>query len=199
MKTNKFFTIVLTIGIISISTSFGQVFQKGTRVLNLGLGLGGNVYYLNSGYNSTPYFNLSFDYGVYNFSDVDNLSLGIGGYFGYKNVWNRWNTWWYDKNGNLHLSGGFRENWNYFSFGIRPTIHYSFDNNFQVYGGFQFGYVLVSYSNTNPNFYYTESYGSRLGIGMLVAARYMFSKSFGAYGELGFGMTYLNLGVSFKF
>lgn len=186
--------------LLNVMNVFGQAFQKGNGVLNIGMGLGGYVRYWGGGYSSTPYFNVSFDYGVYDFEDPKNLSIGIGAYLGYKSVSYTWYDAWWDKQGRLHINEPVKQTWTYINFGIRPSVHYSFDDKAQVYGGFGLGYVNVSYKYSHPDYYYYGgSYGSYVGITLFAGGRYYFSKSLGAFAELGYGLSYLNLGISLKF
>lgn len=174
----------------------GQAFSKGTGILNIGVGFSGYVPYWGTGYSSTPYFNLAYDHSIW---QEDKLSIGIGGYLGYRSVWYDYSGSWVDKNGKLHIDEPYRETWTYFTFGIRPTLNYSFNDKAMVYGGLSLGYLIVSYKYSNPNLYVSGSYGSRPGFGVFGGGRYFFSKSFGVFGELGWGMSYLNLGISLRF
>lgn len=194
--------LILVAGISALSTSvgFAQAFNKGTASLNLGLGLGGYVAYWGPGYSSSPYFNAAFDYGVYDFPEAKNLSIGVGGYLGYKSVSYEWNSSWVDKNGKYHFNEPIKYTWTYTHIGIRPTLHYSFNDKAEIYGGLNIGYVVVSFKYSPSDFSgFSGSYGSTIGWGTFVGGRYYFSKSFGIYAELGYGAAYLNLGVSLKF
>jgi hypothetical protein len=185
--------------------SNAQVFQKGTKVLNLGVGFFGVYRYgwgLGYSYSSTPFLNAAFDLGVYDFPDVKNLSIGVGGYLGWKSFSYSYYSTWRDKNGKWHYDDYIKETWTYTAIGIRPTIHYSFEGTkAQVYGGLPIGFVIVSYNVNNPDYkyYIGRSVRSYPGIGLILGGRYYFSNSFGVYGELGYGLSYLNLGISLKF
>ncbi len=185
------------------NTSQAQdAFGKGTTVLNLGVGLGGYVQYWGVGYSSTPYLNASLDIGVYQFPDVKGLSIGLGGYLGYKGISYSYVDTWRDKNGVWHYNEPIKSTWSYFSIGFRPTLHYAFSSvNAEIYAGLPFGYVFVSHKYSNPDYgyYYSASYPSYVGYGFFVGGRYFFSKSIGAYLETGYGISYFNLGLSFKF
>ncbi|GIV27354.1 MAG: hypothetical protein KatS3mg027_1168 [Bacteroidia bacterium] len=198
--------ILLTLtlaGTLSVQNIQAQdAFGKGSTVLNLGLGLGGVVGYWGAGYSATPYLNTSLDIGVYEFPDVKGLSIGLGGYLGYKSTSYTYGGTWVDKKGNIHYDEPVKSTWTYFAIGFRPTIHYSFSSaNAEVYAGLPLGYVIVSHKYSNPEYAYyaNTTYPSYVGYGLIFGGRYFFSKSFGAYLELGYGISYLNLGVSFKF
>lgn len=193
---------ILLTGTILAGTNVlqAQAFEKGTNALNIGVGLGGYVAYWGVGYKSTPYLNLSFEHGVYDFPKTKNLSIGIGGYLGYKSVSYEWNSSWVDKNGKYHFNEPIKYTWTYTHIGIRPTLHYSFNDKAEIYGGLNIGYVVVSFKYSPSDFTgFSGSYGSTIGWGTFVGGRYYFSKSFGIYAELGYGAAYLNLGVSLKF
>lgn len=195
----KKFIIVAGMSALSVSAGFAQAFQKGTPVLNIGLGFGGHVVYWGPGYSSTPYINAAFDYGVFDFPEVKNLSVGIGGYLGFKSVSYTWDGWWRDKYGRIHYDEPVKQTWTYFNIGLRPTIHYSFNDKAELYGGLALEYVSVGYKYSNPDFYTSGSYGSYVGWAGFIGGRYYFSNSFGLFTELGYGMSYFNIGVSFKF
>ncbi|MCX7727997.1 MAG: hypothetical protein N2203_00855 [Bacteroidia bacterium] len=175
-----------------------QVFSKGSGILNLGIGLGGYVRYWGHGYSSTPYFNAAFDYGVYQFENEQKLSVGVGGFIGYKSVWYEWITTWRDKNGNWHIDQPVKSTWTYTYIGFRPSLNYSFNDKAMVYSALNIGYSILNHRYSDPTYYSSTSYGSSLGWGLLVGGRYFFSNSFAVFGEIGWGMSYLNLGVSFK-
>ncbi|MCB8965063.1 MAG: hypothetical protein H6536_08515 [Bacteroidales bacterium] len=78
-----------TLSLIAIFCSFSllgisqNMFNKGDKVINLGIGLG-NALYSGSGYTSkVPPLSVSFEMGVKDSLFDGKSSLGVGGYFGY--------------------------------------------------------------------------------------------------------------------
>ncbi len=193
-------TIVSLVVMTNSSTLHAQVFKKGTGALNAGVGLLGYTPYWGVGYSASPYLNVAFDYGVYDFPENNKLSIGIGGYIGYKSISYSWTGSWEDKYERWHYNEPVKETWSYTAFGIRPTVHYSLLDNAEIYGGLSLGYVVLGYRTNNPDYDISyRSYGSYVGFGTYAGFRYYFGKSFGLYTELGYGLAYLNIGVSFKF
>lgn len=198
MKTNYFLSgkiIVLAaflIGALS-SISYAQPFQKGTNVISAGIGLGGHF----GGYStssSTPGISLQFEHGNWEIGGPGVISLG--GYLGYKSYKNEY-AGLYNYN--------YSYKWNYTIIGLRSAYHYNGieSETWDVYGGLMLSYNILSFKYedndplTNDNIY-EGSYGSQVGLTAYVGGRYFFSDKVGAFAELGYGVAYLTLGVSFK-
>ncbi len=179
-----------------------DIFTKGTSILNLGIGAGGySKYGWGTGYRATPYIGAALDYGIYSFPDVKGLSIGLGGYLGWRAYSISYNRTWRDKNGNWHYDKPVTERWNFFAMGLRPTIHYSFENvKAEVYAGIPLGYFFVNYSASDPDYasYYNYSYGSFFDVAFFLGARYFFTDKLGVFLEGGYGVSYFNIGLSLK-
>lgn len=199
IKTMKKSVLIIGLSILSSGIMFPQAFKKETPSLNVGIGLAGHLAYWGPGYSATPYINAAFDYGVFDFPEVKNLSIGLGGYIGFRSVSHTWGDAWMDKNGNIHYNEPVKRTWTYTALGIRPTVHYSFDDKAEIYAGTAIGYVIVNYKYSHPDFYASSSYGSYFGWGIFGGGRYYFTNSFGLFAEFGYAISYVNLGVSFKF
>jgi hypothetical protein len=95
--------------------------------------------------------------------------------------------------------------YSYFVVGARGSYHFSellniTNEKVDVYGGaslYYRGYKL-KYGTSEHNDLYKAS-GGTIGLALHAAARYMFSEKIGGYAELGYGISPLQLGVSFKF
>jgi len=143
-------------------------FQKGDKVLNLGIGFGG---YSPSGYQvTTPSVSASFEVGVKD-NGSDNGSLGIGGYIGYAS---------YKENGN-HFENDY---WtvNRIMIGARGTCHFHLADKLDTYGSVN----RTDHPTRKP-----------FGGDIFVGGRYYFSDKIAAMGELALG-AYLTLGISLK-
>lgn len=171
--------IFLSLSLIA-GTASAQSFQKGDNIINAGIGFGTNLGGLG---NARPAISASFEHGTWDIGGPGVISLG--GYIG--------NT------GYSYKNAGYSQKWNYTIIGARSAYHYNgFKNlpNLDVYGGLMLSYNIANYSADNysgPN-----SYGSDLGFSAYVGGRWFFSEKFGAYAELGHGVSNVNAGVAFK-
>jgi hypothetical protein len=166
---------------LSLTQMFAQesTFVKGDKVINLGLGFGG--YY--SGYYSShmPAISGSFEAGVKD-GIIDKGSIGVGGYIGYSSA--KYEDYW--KTSNLLI-------------GARGAFHYPLVNKLDTYTGLLLGYnfyntkELSAYSGTPYSY---DSSG--LAFAWFAGARYYFSPKFAGMAEIGYGISYLTIGVSFK-
>lgn len=187
----------------------GKCFDENTKIINLGVGFigaGGYYSYNRYGdytYKSTPALSISYEHAIPN--KLGPGFLGIGAYLGYqRSVYTNYD--YYDNN-------NFRERYLYTEkYGntfIAARFAYHLDAlNFEkgeVYFGAALGLRIHSYSyqNTNPYYYkgyYKESYtGYYPGYSFFVGGRYYLTKNIGLFGELGYGISYITLGLSFKF
>lgn len=175
-------TILILIAVLGISIVQAQPFQEGTTMGNLGIGLGTGLGGLGK---ARPAISLSVDHGAWAIGGPGVIS--IGGYIG--------NT------GYKYTSGGYTAKWNYFIIGARGAYHY---NGFEVpeldvYGGVMLGYNIASYSSSGSGADYSGNYGSGLGFSGFVGGRWLFAEKLGAFAELGFGVSNLTLGLTYKF
>lgn len=169
-----------------------QSFQKGTNVISLGVGLGSSI--LNySGSSQTPALSLQYEKGVWEIGGPGVISLG--GYVGFKG---------YKYSGTM---GSYKwdEKWNYTVIGLRSAYHYNgIDNNkIDVFGGLMLSYDILNYKYSDnggsSSLYNSGSYGSNAGFTAYVGGRYLFTDNIAVMAELGYGVSYLTLGASFKF
>jgi hypothetical protein len=176
--------VIIALIFISIISLNAQTFKKDNFVGNLTIGFGNALY--GSAYSSSfPPIAISGDYGI-----VDNVfdkgTIGIGGLIGYtsskQNIYSDYS-------------------WSYTSIVIGPrgTIHYPFVDKLDTYAGLMIGYDIVSASSTgyNDGYNYTAS-GSVAIFAGFVGARYYFNDKIAGVCELGFGIAYFNIGISYK-
>jgi hypothetical protein len=185
--------ILLLVAFLFAVASYAQetTFVKGEKVLNLGIGLGSTLY-SGSYYNSKiPPISVSLEYGVVDdLLDVAGLNVGVGGYIGYSSY--KWETNW--------LGTPYGWNLNSIVIGVRGAVHYPVVDKLDTYAGLMFG----------PNIVSSKEFGDWTGAGNYNAAstsffsayyiggRYYFKDNFSVMAELGYGISYLNIGVSFK-
>jgi len=157
--------------------SFGQ-FQKGDKLLNIGIGL-------NSYYSSGIPINGSFEVGV-----TDDIS--VGGSVDYLSS---------------KYSYGFGD-WKFTAFyiGGRGSYHFNKVLNLNsekvdLYGGLGLGYRSFSWSDDlGQSNVVSGSYGSGIYIGLHVGGKYYFTENIAAFAEFGaIGATNARIGIAFKF
>ncbi|MBK8884162.1 MAG: hypothetical protein IPN67_17890 [Bacteroidales bacterium] len=161
-----------------------STFQKGDKVLNLGIGFGGR--YSGTGMTtSIPPLSASFEVGVKD-GVLEKGSIGVGGMLAYSS----------------HKYEYFGWGWKYTSIviGARGTFHYPLVDKLDTYTGLFLGYDISTAKEygTATGIDYNNSYGG-LTYAWFAGARYYFSDKFAAFAELGVGVTILNVGVTLKF
>ncbi|MFW5687398.1 MAG: hypothetical protein ACOCXV_00580 [Bacteroidota bacterium] len=169
-----------------------STFNKEDKVLNLGIGIGSTLY--SGAYYNTkiPPLSASLEFGIIdNLFEVENLNLGVGGYVGFS--MSEWRyTWWGDDYG-----------WRYTNIilGARGTIHYPIAEKLDTYTGLLLGPNIVLSSEFGDwgdgNDIHTAS-GSGLVYAYYIGARYYLKENLGVMAELGYGISYINLGVALK-
>ncbi|MCL1974487.1 MAG: hypothetical protein FWG54_06710 [Bacteroidetes bacterium] len=186
MKKNLFLTLAICFGTVFSASAQQPSFAKGDNVVSLGVGLGGYLGTGNwngSGLKKTPLITASFDHCI-----IDNLfdeksSIGVGGMVGYKSI--KWVDYWRTT---------------YIVLGVRGSFHYALVDKLDTYAGLHMGYDIA-----NTKWIGRDSYpGSSAGAGgfsyaFFLGARYYFTDAIGAFAELGYGYSVINLGVAFKF
>jgi hypothetical protein len=188
-------TITFTLFAIAIGfASFAQdktSFEKGTNVINVGIGVG-DVYW-GAGYGSSGLpvsLNASYEHGI-----TDKLGIGyigVGAAFGYASQ--KYNDYGY---GSWRSTGILIAARGLYHFAIPSEIGQKLD----PYAGIQLGYVAVSTHVTNDGGYNgTIGKAGGVVVGFYAGARYHFNPHIGVYAELGYtSFSILSLGVAFRF
>lgn len=160
-----------------------STFLKGDKVLNIGIGFG-SASYSGSGYSTAvPPISASFEYGIA--EEIANKgSIGIGGYIGFASYkWN-WAGW----------SSSFSD----LVFGARGSFHWPLVDKLDTYTGLLIGYEVINWKDTYTG---TGTYSSSTSGGIwawYLGGRYYFTEKFSGMLELGYGISYLTLGVGIK-
>lgn len=180
---------ILGLSVFSANAQNQDTFVKNDKIVSVGVGLFGQ----SLGKLTIPPITAAFEYGV-----VDNLfkngngSIGIGakgGYYqvGYKN-----------ETGSVTSHSGL--------VGGIATLHYQFIPRLDTYAGLFLGAYLGGASTnikTKAGEATVPGKGSAVdasfGWGLHLGARYYITNQFAINGELGYGYSILNLGVTFKF
>ncbi|MEO6903228.1 MAG: hypothetical protein ABI315_08750 [Bacteroidia bacterium] len=188
----------------------GNCFDENTRIINLGVGLGGfgNSYYnyKGSGYSSgsTPLFSLSYEQAIPD--RVGPGYIGAGVYLGFRNVYSKYDYDYFYNNykGRYY----YRNNWNAYTIAGRGAYHWdelSSDKG-ELYGGMMIGIQIRSYNYTSNDPDPTHYDNGRVNEGAVYGAfsifaggRYYFSNKVAVYAEVGSGISFLTGGLSFKF
>lgn len=181
----KIFLVLVSLSISGIL--FAQPFNKGTNVVSAGIGLGSSLGGFTYG-SQTPALSLQYERGVWEVGGPGVISLG--GYAGMKSY--------------KYSGSGYTQKWGYTIIGIRSAYHYNGINSdkFDVYGGLMLSYNILNYSykdDQGNNIGSNGNYGSAAGFTAYVGGRYFFSDNIAAFAEAGYGVSYLTLGLAFKF
>ena len=184
-------SILLIVLALSTTLLFSQSFKKGDQAINVGIGLG-NTGSFGAGYKGfVPSIQGSYEYGIVEVPMGAELTgvVSVGGYLGwatYKYAWSYWDNISYV--------------YNTFVFGARGNYHFIFHDKLDTYAGIWLGYRLVNGKwkgdgQVPANWSATSS---NITGGAYVGARWFFKPNFAAYAELGYLISVLNLGVTFK-
>ena len=192
-KLYKQSVLIIAIAIVAANTTVNaQTFKNGDMVGNLGVGFGWYGY----GYGATsiPAISLSLEKGI---TDLENIGpLSIGGIVGFKHASYAWNSSFSDFS------------WNDIIIAARGAIHYDLFkvSKLDTYGGVALGVRIESstiYDAVLPfgvNDYKKVTRSFTYGLfALYIGGRYYFSDKLAGFGELGYGLGYLTLGLSYKF
>jgi len=187
MKRSLVFVIVL-FSALPLILAQRSLFNMGDKVLGLGMGLGSTLYASGTGY-STGLPPISF---FYEQALTDRIFkkgiIGVGGYAGYSLFKSRFNI------------DGANFGWNYHNFivGAGGVFHYPFIKNLDTYAGAMIGYNFTSASEYGDPGTYTPVSTGGIVLSGYVGARYYFTEYFAGFAQLGYGVAYLNFGVSIR-
>lgn len=189
MEKNYFVkTLVILLFCVGFSGSLiaQNTFSKGDQNLNIGVGIGDVLG--GSGYSTKiPPVSVSYEYGIKDELFDEKSSLGIGAYLGYAA-----NKYAY--------TGNYGWDYTYFILGARGALHYQLVDKLDTYAGLMLGYNSTgssAYGDWGNNKFPASN--SALLWSIYIGGRYYFTESIGGFAELGYGIAYLQLGVSFKF
>lgn len=188
--------------LLSGTVASGQSFDVGSNGINLGLGLGGGRYSYITGvgnYRVSPAFVLSYDRGI---TQLGPGVLAIGGMIANQTVKYEYNYT------SIGYTYNYDRRWSNTLVGARGTWHWNDwhgNDKLDLYAGVFAGYNIGTYRNKSTRtvngvtttwddgYSATSSY---LRSGVFAGCRYLFTEKFGVYGELGYGIAYLNAGVT---
>jgi len=181
----------IILALVAVFTVMGinaQVFSLSDKVVTPGIGLGSTLY-SGTGYTtSIPPISVSFEKGFKD--DIGPGIIGIGGYLGFTG----------SKYEMSLLGSTYGYNYTSIIIGARGYYHYDLVDNIDTYGGLMIGYNIVSAKQTGnwPAGFNANATASGIGYSLFLGARYYFTDNIGAMAELGYGISYLTLGISYK-
>ncbi|MDX9726679.1 MAG: hypothetical protein RBT38_09870 [Bacteroidales bacterium] len=160
-------------------------FSKGDKAFNLGTGIGSNLFSGTYYIPILPPFSVSIETGIKDHI-LEKGVLGVGAFGAFSSYKFRYsNNGW--KTSEVIIGG-------------RGSFHYPFVDDLDTYTGIMAGYGIMS--NEFFGSYTEEDYtGSSNGFrwAWFVGARYYFVESMAAFAEIGYGVSYLNAGIAFRF
>jgi hypothetical protein len=181
MKLNIKTALLAAVAAVCIMNANAQVYEQGAKQLNLGIGLGSTL--SGSGLKSAlPPLGVSFEYGL-------KEKISVGGYLGYASA--------------TQETFGWKWTYNYVIVGARGSYHFAGSDKLDPYVGLLVGYNVASVKAEKPSGYTGPDLPAASAGGVIIGghlgARYMFTDKIGAFGELGYGIAYLQLGLTTKF
>ena len=184
MKKLSLFIAVMFIGFVQLVAQ-EPVYSKGNKVFNLGLGIGSTLFTDTYYRTMFPPVSASFEVGVADHI-LEKGVIGAGGYVAgtsYKYQFSKkgWNT-------------------SQIIIGARGNFHYPLVERLDTYTGLMLGYGIKTIEYFGG--YTVDDYtGSSSGIqwAWFIGGRYYFRENLAAMAELGYGVTYLNIGIALKF
>jgi hypothetical protein len=165
-----------------------SMFNLGDKVVSLGVGFGSTFYHGSYYSMGLPPISLSYEQAVKD----DVLEKGVIGVIGSVGVSSY--KYRYD-----WLGGSYGWNYTNFFFGVGGTFHYPFLDKLDTYAGIMLGYRVLTTKEYGdvPGGTYSDASGGFQFAGF-IGARYFFTEKFAAYLQLGYGISYINLGISIK-
>jgi hypothetical protein len=174
--------IALFIGIEGFSQKSAPLnpMDQGSWVIGVGVGAATPIY--RNGYGFGPGFKIFVENGTWQLGPG---VLTLGGEVGFSFF-------------SYHFGNGFHESWVNYMFGARSAYHYGWNvHGLDTYGGLPLGIGFSShtydkelgYKGASPVFPY---------FGIFLGTSYFFNDKIGINGELGYNVTYANVGVIFK-
>lgn len=181
MKTKILLTFI-GLTLIAATRLNAQTFKNGDFDINAGIGLG-YTYSLYSGVSSWPALVVSAEKGFKDLSDIGVIS--IGGSIGFKHIsysaanWS-WNDLYVGGRGALHLTN------------IKV-------DKLDLYGGASLGLRFYTYPDVVYPYYTIEKKThTSVFFGIFGGGKYYLTDKIAVFGELGYDVAWLKLGVTFK-
>lgn len=180
MKKTLLMIVVAALFSVTSEKAFAQ-FEKGDKLLNAGINLGGG-----NGFGGGFGLGASYEQGVHDF-------ISVGGQADFV-------SW---SNG----FAGYKWKYNFFTIAARGSYHFGKHfltiDKLDLYAGPVLGYTIANYKAPGGySGFYDNDYGSGVTVGVFAGARYYFKPTTAVFAELGGGtraLVPLKAGVTFKF
>lgn len=165
-------------------TAQNLTIEPGQNFAHAGVGFGG------FGYTNASFFPaIGVSYDRMLMPEIGPGYISVGGAVGFKSATYKYNI------GNEN----FKDRWTNIFVGARALYHWDVLNQdkYDVYGGLVLGirYYNYSYDGLGLDVSANQIYP---WVGGVIGAQYFFTRNIGAYAEIGYSISYLNLGVSIK-
>lgn len=162
---------LFAIALFSAGIVSAQVYTEDSKMLNLGIGIGGSY---TTGTIGIPPISASFEKGI-------TEKISVGGVAGYA--------------ASKYEAFGFKAEYSYILVGARGSYHFYNTDKIDAYGGAILGYNIVSSKVTGVG---AAASASGLAYSGFVGGRYLFTEKLAAFAEVGYGISLLTLGVTLK-
>lgn len=199
MKTISIFAFAL---FLTSRAATGQVFDEETRLINVGIGFGNRSYYRSnySSYTQSPAFSLSYEQSMK--EKIGPGIFGLGGYVGYQKATYRsyyYNYYYYSQN------YYYEDAYKYYLLAGRAVYHWDVLNKdkAELYSGLILGLRIQTSTHTDSdpnhpyNYYYNQGSSGFIYAGF-IGGRYYLTKHAALYCEIGYGISYANIGLTLK-
>lgn len=163
-----------------------QSFVKGNDIVSAKVGLGTNF-----DFSGIPPIGITYEHGLIDdvFKNGWDVNLGLGAEVDF----------WSNKYTNILVTQSFYHSF----FGVRGALHKEFVNNLDTYAGISLGMVYNKYSigDSNNDKILKELGYNQLGFGYstFVGCRYYFHPNWAVNAEAGWGVSLINVGMTYKF
>ena len=177
----KLFFATLLLAFVSLGTSLkAQVYEQGQNIIQGGIGFGSA--YIGSGLNGgLPPIHASFEHGL-------KEKIGVGALIGYSTA----------KSNTIPFFGG-EYKYSYLVVGARGAYHFYNEDKIDAYGGLMLGYNIASVKYTgSANGLTAGNAGGGFAFGAFVGGRYALTDQLHAFGEVGYSIAWLSVGIGYK-
>ena len=167
----------------------GQPFEKGDKALNAGIGIGSALYSGRHYKMRIPPISLSYEQGITNKLGIG--YIGVGGYLGISG--SKWET--------ELLDDKYGYKYTYIVIGARGAYHFDLVDDLDIYAGLILGVNIVSSKEIGdwPAGVTASEQSTGVAHSEFAGIRWFFKPNFALMAELGYGISYFTVGVSFKF
>jgi hypothetical protein len=181
---------LLAMGLLAMTHVYSQKsapidpMDQGSWVIGVGVGPGTPV--SGNGYGFGPGFKVFVENGTWQLGPG---VLSLGGEVGFS----FFSYHWVDRDIRYH------ESWVNYMFGARSAYHYGWDvKGLDTYAGIPLGIGFSTHNYDNVVGYKGGNHPVFPYFGLFVGTSYFFNNQIGINGELGYNVTYANIGVIFK-